>query len=432
MTTQLRPYQEQAIADVRAALAAGSKACCLVLPTGAGKTAVGVEMARRHLSKSESHRVLWLAHRTELVAQSASRFVSEGIEAGIIAAGVEGNPTARVQVASTQTLLARGETPPSTMVILDEAHHYVSDEWSRLAGAFPNAVKVGLTATPERSDGKPLGDMFDSLVTGPSIRELTDMGFLVPCEVLAPSKRLKRQIAGDPLERYLAVTPGKRAFVFAANVADAAKLCDGFNAGGVPSALITAETPAEERRQAIERFRDGELLALHNVYVLTEGTDIPSAEVCILARGFGCASTYLQCIGRVLRPSPGKERAVVLDLCGASRRHGVPSDDREYSLDGGIALVRNGKARSTQEAASVDAGPVEVIDAQLELNRGITVALGRWSRGCVAMSGAERDLWFSLGHEARRRGYKPGWMVHQFKEKTGRLPWEPPVVEGQS
>src|SRR5690606_12153671 len=182
----------------------------------------------------------------------------------------------------------------------------------------------------------------------------------------APRRRLKREIAGDPVERYLAAARGRRAIFFAVSVEQARELADRLNAADVPAACIHGETPAEDRADALARFVAGELIALTNVYVLTEGADLPAAEVCVLARGFSHASTYLQCIGRVLRPAPGKESALVLDLCGVSRTFGVPADEREYSLEGrAIRLV--GKPAEPEEPSGDGMNVPRVVDAELEL-----------------------------------------------------------------
>jgi superfamily II DNA or RNA helicase len=338
----------------------------------------------------------------------------------IAASKVNSAPTSPVQVASAQTLIARGELPPATLVVLDEAHHYVAEQWGEVAASYANSIRLGLTATPERSDGKPLGDMFDALVAPVSVAELTEAGYLVPCEVLAPKRRLKREIAGDPVDRYLTTARGRRAIFFAASVEQAQELAARLCGADVPAACIHGETPSDERAEALQRFTAGDLVALTNVHVLTEGTDLPPAEVAVLARGFSHASTYLQCVGRVLRPAPGKQSALVLDLCGVSRTHGVPADEREYSLDGRAIRVVGKKLEADEPNGAGQLVPT-VVDAALERVREITATANKWLRG---RHGAQRAVLMELLRTARERGFKPGWAAHKYKERFGALPWE--------
>jgi DNA repair protein RadD len=414
----LRPYQTRAIDLVRDAVRGGSRAVVLVVPTGGGKTRIGSEIVGRHIAKGG--RAVWLAHRTELVTQARDRLLGDGLDrVGVVAAGLNPDPEALVQVASIQTLAARGLRPGASLVVLDEAHHYVAAEWGAVAEHYAGAIRLGLTATPERSDGKPLGDLFSSLVAPVQVSELTELGHLVPAEVLAPKRRLPRQLAGDPVERYLDRAAGRRAFFFAATVAQAEELAARLLAAGVPAACVHGDTPADERAAAVERFRAGELHALTNVYVFTEGTDIPEAEVCVLARGFSHASTYLQCVGRVLRPAPGKAEALVLDLMGCSRSFGVPADAREYSLDGRAIRVV-GKPDEEQTGGGTVEEP-EIVDAELEAVKEITATAAQWTRG--AQGPARRQLERLLA-TARERGYSRGWAVHKFREQYGCLPWD--------
>jgi len=420
--TPLRDYQARTIDLARAEFRAGKRALCIVLPTGGGKTRIGAEIVKGHIAKGG--RVLWLAHRTELVSQAADRILAEGLDnVGVVAAGVEPNRCAPVQVASIQTLVARHERPEATLTVFDEAHHYAAAEWGAVASHYAGAHRIGLTATPERRDGKPLGDLFDAIIAPVSVSELTEGGYLVPCEVLAPKKRLSKEIAGDPVDRYLSIARGRRAIFFAPSVEQAVDIATKLCAANVPAVCIHADTPRDVRADALARFADGDLVALTNVYVLTEGTDIPPAEVCVLARGFSHASTYLQCVGRVLRPSPGKTSALVLDLCGVSRRFGVPADEREYSLkDRAIRVVE----REDDESVG-PGGPVvvpNVVDAELFAVLEIRKTVTKWTRG---RRGTRHHALEQLLRTARERGFKPGWAVHKFKERFGVLPWE--VVE---
>ena len=179
----LRPYQLEAIARVRLAMQQGRRRVCLVMPTGSGKTRTCGEIAR--LTVERKGRVLWLAHRAELVDQACGALEALGLTVGAMCSGAvyPPNPYAPVQVASVQTLLARGALPAADVIVADEAHHFAAaaESWAALLSAYPGALIVGPTATPDRGDGCGLHGCFDEIVIGATVQELTDAGHLVPC-----------------------------------------------------------------------------------------------------------------------------------------------------------------------------------------------------------------------------------------------------------
>ena len=333
----LRPYQLAAIESVRGEMRAGHRRVVLVSPTGSGKTRMGSEVVRQAVAKGS--RVLWLAHRTELIDQTCATLAEFGLHVGAVAArsAWEIAPEAPVQVASIQTLLARDVRPPAQLLIWDECHHAseAAEEWARILDAYTETHALGLTATPERGDGSGLAPLFTGLAVAVSVRELTEMGHLVPCEWVKPDTVLEPgHIAQHPLEAYKESAPGQQGFLFAPTVAEAQRYADEFTAAGVRAVCIHAKTKPDERAAALEGFRAGKVRILSNVYVFTEGTDLPMASVCILARGASTAGIYLQMVGRVLRPHPGKTRATLIDLRGVGWLHGLPEDERIYSLEG--------------------------------------------------------------------------------------------------
>jgi DNA repair protein RadD len=332
----LRPYQERAISDLRAQFAAGKRAACLVLPTGGGKTVIAAAIVRGAVERG--NRVLFLAHRSELLDQTVSKLEHAGISNVrlVRAAVTRGSETAPVTVASIPTLTRRENLPAADLVVFDECHHVVAKTWAKLAERYRSSRLLGMTATPQRSDGKSLGDIFDSIVVGSTVRELTDLGYLVPCRVWAPGGITNAgEIAVSPAEAYLQHASGKRAVIFCVTVEHAERVAAEMP---VPCGVVHGEMPAGERARVLSRLKSGELLAVANVHVLTEGWDMPEVEVCIMTRKPDHSGTYLQCIGRVLRPAPGKTEAILLDLGGSVWTHGCPDSSRDYTLDGeGIA-----------------------------------------------------------------------------------------------
>lgn len=333
----LRAYQVGAIEGVRKEMRAGAKRVVLVIPTGGGKTRIAAEIVRQAVAKGS--RVVWFAHRTELIDQTYATLREYGLPVGVVAASSVApiDLAAPVQVCSIQTLLAREFRPPADLIVWDECHHAseAAEEWAKLLNAYPDVHMLGLTATPERGDGAGLAPLFTHIVAGASVRQLTELGHLVPCEIHRPKTLLESgHLAKPPLEAYLAHARGQQGFLFARTVEEAQGYAREFNDAGIRAACIHAKTKADERAAALELFRAGKLRILSNVYIFTEGTDLPMASVAILARGASTAGIYLQMVGRILRPWPGKEVATLIDLRGVSHIHGPPEEDRIYSLAG--------------------------------------------------------------------------------------------------
>lgn len=320
---------------MRAEIMKGRRRVLLVAPTGFGKTVVIVAIAKGHLGAKVGNRVLVVVHRRELVRQTVEKLRAAGVgSVGVLQADNE--DAGDVVVASLQTLIARGHRPAATLVIWDEAHHCPAVSFREVYTSYPNALHVGATATPIRADGQPLGDMFEAMVVGASVRELTDEGWLVPSEVFVFGNGLDvtKELSLHPVKAYQDHTPGRAAVVFAASVAHARTLADEFNAAGIRAACVDGETDAEVRDDVLARFEAGELDVITNCFVLTEGWDCPRADVCILARAPEHIGTFLQMVGRVLRTFLDKKIATVLDLRGCALVNGLPDEDRKWSLAG--------------------------------------------------------------------------------------------------
>jgi DNA repair protein RadD len=338
VTLVLRPYQERAVEALRLAYRRGKRAPLLVAPTGAGKTVIAAYIIQS--ASALNNRSLFVAPRRELIQQTVRKLADAGIwDVRVIqAANDTGRPDAPVIVGSIQTLtLPRwaGRLPQADLVIADEAHHMAAKEWRKLADEYPSARWLGLSATPERADGKPLGDIFDDLIVAASVRELTDLGNLVPCRVFAPMQQLDTaELALDPVQAYQKHGADELAVVFCVTVEHARRTAEEFNAAGIPAAFISGKTSATERADILYQWQTYALTVVCNCGVLTEGFDLPALGVAILARKFGHAGLFLQCVGRVLRPHPEKRQATVVDLCGSVHEHGTPDLERTYSLDG--------------------------------------------------------------------------------------------------
>jgi superfamily II DNA or RNA helicase len=372
-------------------------------------------------------RVAWFAHRRELVAQAVDALALRGLEVG--ANGL--NARAPVQVCGVQGSLRRAEVPDADVVVLDEAHHFgaAAEDWSRLPDAYPGAVILGATATPERGDGSPLDHLFDDLIVVAQPRELVAMGHLVPCETLRPARvQPKGAIAQEPVDAYCDGFRGKRNVVFAPDLSNAETFADGFRAKGIGAQVISGNTPAADRDASLAAFAAGRLLVLVNVYVLTEGWDCPATEVITLARQFGSTGGFIQSVGRGLRTSPGKTHCTLIDLAGATFLHGDPLEDRVYSLDGegmtrksiidGCTFCRVCGA-PTQPGVACACG---TLSREQELLKATNERLERFA--VIRRDGDEQRVWRLVKwiKEAMGRGHKWQSSLYRFKGAYGSSP----------
>jgi DNA repair protein RadD len=348
---ELRPYQVEAIDAARARLREGAKRVLVIIPTGGGKTVLAAEIIRSAVAKGS--RILFLAHRRELITQTADKLTRFGVRFGIIMPGWPRALHHQVQVASVQTLIRHPELLQQVdLVFVDEAHHASAESYQKLLGWWPSAKVVGLTATPWRQDGEGLADLFDAHVIGCTPRQLRDEGFLCPVggweyeavdttgvrvrggdfaqQDLARAAR-STTVMGDVVTEWMVGAGGARTVLFAINVEHSQHLVEAFKHEGVAAEHVDGEMPVEERDAVLARFREGRTLVVSNCNVLTEGWDCPEAEVAVLCRPTLSTSLYLQMVGRVLRPAPGKERARIHDHAGCLRAHGHPYEDRDYS-----------------------------------------------------------------------------------------------------
>jgi DNA repair protein RadD len=410
-----RPYQERTVDAVVARWRLGPCRIAVVAPTGAGKTVIGGLIIARY----PGQKWVWLAHTRDLVLQSAAALerMFPG-EVGIIMAGHAPSPFARIQVCSVQTLTARGYLPDGWL-ILDEMHHYGAEEWQAFVEKLGDRPAVWLTATPARADGVGLRGLFHDITVAAHYSELIEGGFIVSCRVLRPKRRIQG-IAQDPVTAYLAKGEGRTGFTFCRTIEIARDTAAKYTAFGVPAACVDAETPSEERRAAIAGLGSGRYQMLTSVYALTEGVDVPSASVCVLARGIGHPGGLCQMAGRVLRAAPGKTDALLLDLSGVTWDLGLPHEDREYSLDG---MQRKPGAESLRVCQSC--GYTETSGVALCTRCGFKLPpkdlrpkvtgeeIGEHSQ-------LEKDLRLSaLLVEAKRKGYADDWVATNFKKLTG-------------
>lgn len=298
-----------------------------------------------------------LVHRRELVSQTSAALTAFGVPHGIVQAPHKLQMDARMQVASVQTLVNRmDKLPAPDLIISDECHHATSPTWRQIFDRAPSAKILGVTATPQRLDGRGLKEIFQDMVVGPSVRELTEAGFLARATVYAPPKMVdlggigvragdyeqeelarrmdQKRVTGDAVAHYTRICPGAAAIAFCVSVDHAKHVAEQFSEAGYRSVSVDGSLGRDDRAVRIGGLADGSVQVLTSCELISEGLDIPLTTAAILLRPTKSLGLCRQQIGRVLRPAPGKERAIILDHVGNIYEHGLPTDEIEWTLEG--------------------------------------------------------------------------------------------------
>jgi superfamily II DNA or RNA helicase len=329
--------------------------------TGAGKTVMASNMLAT--CEAKGFRGFFICHRQELVDQTGKTFRKNDMPYGFIASGMRADYTQPIQICSIDTLKNRlDQVPKPNLVIWDEAHHISANGWANTKAYFGEAKHIGLSATPERLDGRGLGEHFDMMVLGPEMSWLIDQGNLAHYDYLAPSipdmsgvhtqmgdfKKGEAEmvmegskIIGDIVEHYQKYARGKRTIAFAVNVKHSIKMVEAFKQAGIRAIHLDGETRKADRKLAAQAFARGDIDVIWNVDLFGEGYDLAAqAEMdvtvdCVIsARPTQSTGLYLQQVGRALRPKTDGSKAVILDHAGNVFRHGLPDMERTWSLEG--------------------------------------------------------------------------------------------------
>ncbi len=490
----LYPDQEVAIQELRELLAAGERRILLQAPTGWGKGTLATYMIQGALLNDR--RVLFLVNRRELVKDLSRRLDKLALDHGIIMSNhPRRKPWLSVHIASIDTLRNMRVKPKADLVFADEAHFSVSDSWVKILEDYPDAALIGMTATPIRLDGRGLGHVFTKMVTGPPMKELVQLGRLVRARVFAPSnpdlsnidktggdfnqKQLsiamnKPKLVGDMVEHWKRLGRGRPSVAFCVDIGHSVAVAEKFHEAGVRALHVDASTPDDQRDKAWADLVSGEIEIITSVGIISYGWDVPPVSCAILARPTHSLSLYLQQVGRVLRTAPGKADAIVLDHAGNTIRHGLPDDDREWSLTGKVKTKADEKERvvsvivcpecwftypstksecpSCGAARPKTAADIEMIEGELkeveatekakcvrckwqgEIKAGLDISrvacpqcryetvVHAWGRDKGAEKEAQKKAYFDLERTRRSSGYKPGWTKVTFKQKYGYFP----------
>lgn len=384
----LRPYQQAAKAQIFAAWDECNN-ILFQMPTGTGKprlfTSIISDIKTWGILNGKNFKILIIAHRIELIEQISESLNKYNVEHGIIAGGKERTPRAQIQVASIQTITHRtnrdvAENLNVDFIIVDEAHHSIANSYRKLWSLYSDAKKLGVTATPWRMSHLGFTSIYDKLIQSEPVKDFISKGWLAPYIYysLTPNSiiqdRIKainefdiegdykvsaiekvvdnRSIRANLLNSYLKYAKGKKGIIYSVSRKHSDHICNEFKSAGIKIVRIDNETPREERRLYVQRFKNGLIDIIVNVDIFSEGFDCPDIEFIQLARPTKSLVKYLQQVGRGLRPTKGKSKCVILDNVGAHNEFGFPDSDHDWNKEF-IGEAPTKKLNSTSHATII-------------------------------------------------------------------------------
>lgn len=325
-------HQVEFLNNIKQSIKNGNKRIMCVASCGFGKSIIIKEICDSATKKNNNYMIL--VHRIELVNQLNGR----GLKASMV-----------------QTISRHiNEQPDYKIIIIDEAHLALSQSYLKVINHYKNAIILYFTATPKRLDGLNFSTIADDIVIAKSAKWLIENNYLAPYDYYAPKILVdcdkltttngdytqsdiieqmdKPKIYGDIFNEWCKFAKDKKTIVYASSLSHSKKIVDYFNANGINSAHIDGNTPRAMRDKIISDFKCGNIKILSNYALIVEGFDVPDCECCIIARPTQSLVIHIQSTMRCMRYKPNK-RAIILDFVGNFERHGLPDDDREWSLE---------------------------------------------------------------------------------------------------
>lgn len=461
--TVLRPHQIEAKAKI---FDAWSKydSVMLQMPTGTGKTYLFTSLINDIINTyklaHKNIKILIVVHRTELLDQISATLNKFGIAHGFIQGAREQYLWKRVQVGSIMSLLTDKNyynvcRQKFDYIIVDEAHHSLADTYIRLFGLFPNAKKLGVTATPWRLNHESFLSLYQYLIVSPQIswfinnNLLSDFDYVSIKQDSEVQKLVDRsevvstgdfsnadldntfnnqRIRSKLYESYLQFANGRKGIIYAINKCHAAKIAELYSSHGVKAMAIDCDTPRDVRQEMITAFKNGEISVLVNVDIFTEGFDCPDVNFIQLARPTKSLSLYLQQVGRGLRIVEGKEKTIILDNVGLYNYFGLPNANRkwQYHFEGHEDVEHI--SRSSQDRDSLGMAEFEFAeskfsedDEQMVVVRGATTSMSNSKQECqeqkkmpVIQDVSLCDYYLIIGHRKR-------FKIYPFIKKRGKV-----------
>lgn len=430
----LYEHQLTFLNDIKQSIRNGNRRIMCVAPCGFGKSVI-----MKHICDSAKHKgnkSLVVVHRIELVKQLEERGLN---------------------VAMIQTLSRHLSTASNyEILIIDESHLALASSYRKVIDHYKNAVILYFTATPQRLDGQSFGIIADDIVISKSAKWLIANGYLSPYDYYAPKLLVdasklslsqgdylqsdiieqmdKPKVYGDIFNEWCKFAKGKKTIVYASSLSHSQRIADYFALNGVSSAHIDGNTPKQERAEIIAKFKRGEILVLTNYALIVEGFDVPDCECCIIARPTQSLVIHIQSTMRCMRYRPNK-RAIILDFVGNYERHGLPDDDREWSLE----RIKKARTKANEEPKvlirncpncfKVYPASLGVVCPYCDFNVGKTkeeieydtkqelIKLEAYERKSKRMEVGMAKTKADLERIAKERGYARGWIYNMMKIK---------------
>lgn len=483
---RLRDYQVDLVRRTGNAFRSGHRRVLMQLPTGGGKTAIAAEMAKAVVAAGG--RVLFLAHRIEILEQAVATLSESEMYPHVLRSGKSGiNANSRVLASSIAMWHRHGPAYEEMgfeprLMIVDEAHHVRAKMWEQAVLRSKSRMVLGLTATPERLDGRPLNHVFESLLSGPSISDLIQSGWLCEYRVFTsrspivvsktPGKRdysagelseiaeqnTERVLVSDPVAQYKQHMDGRPTIAYCCSIRHSERVVKAFRSEGIEAVHVDGKTPAVNRARIMQSFREGDIRVLSNVDLISEGYDCPGAYGVLMLRPTESLALYLQQVGRVLRPGVGKV-ATIIDHAQNVHHHGVPCLERFWTLSGKLSEADvNGSEERERTAAIATCPPpcmaiyeafkprcpecgkerevsgripkaVEAELQELDIQEARRAKRDEQSRRSENFRSATRATGVATSLKeiqliAKAHGYQPGWAYRRYRFIARKRPWQ--------
>lgn len=451
---RLRSYQQESVDAVYDSTIHGHHSIVVQSPPRTGKTVIMADIARRATAKGNP--VLFIVHRREILEQARKTFADDGVDMRLCKLGMVQTITRHVD-----------ELRPPAIIMIDEAHHALSNSYQRIINRFPDALKLLFTATPWRMDGRGLNLIADDMIMGKPISWLIANGFLAPVDYYAPEEidssqlkvkrngefdeasieqAVKPKIYGDAVKHYLNLAPGKQAIAYAYNVASSERLAQAFNDAGITAAAVSGKTDKATRKRIVADYRAGKIQVVTNAELFTEGLDLPNVDCVIMLRPTQSLSLYLQFAMRSMNPREGK-RAIIIDHVNNVERFGLPTTDRDWTL---ASRDKHSKSSNGQPIKSVSVCPecfatfyrkgdncpfcgaalgeekiietdetvkLKKVEANKRLALAKKIAENNAESAVADKSPGELKTYAEIKAYAKLHNFKPGWVYYYGKKK---------------
>ena len=437
----LRDYQQDVFDRLKLELLHNKRIICQ-MPCRSGKSYIMYEICKKANLKGTN--VLILAHRNLLLDQHRTLI-----------------DLPNVRITSRQTEVRHlGEHGKVDIILCDECHLSAADTYKKIFDFYSNAVIIGMTATPCRLDGRSLGEIYQKIIKGPTVKYLIGIGAISPFDHYAPKLNINMdnvkigdgdynqkdleevmidsKIYGDIIANYEKLAKGKQAIAYCVSIKHAQEICNLFNRHGYEAKCIHSKIPKKEREQILDDFKAQKFTIIVSVDCISEGISLPSCEVCLMLRPTQSYALYVQQGMRALTPSPEK-RAIIIDYIGNVYRHGMLDEEEEFSLTERKKCKNSSGepevlVRVCQKCLRTYAGTSPICpycgadngktkkeienEKKAELER-----IEKIEKKKRRMEVGMQDTFGGLVEIAKERGYAPGWCLAQAKIKHIPVDW---------